>query len=182
LRLPDLNGCELRSAACPEGWHEPKDDCPANSQSACRYFGLSAIMRELSAAAREHFERPRHVGSLNPADPDVAAALVGEPVSGAILQLHLRVDAQGLITAARFKAYGCGWTIACGSLLTERIQNRRLVEIAQFRHHELLEPLAGRAAGESCIARYWLKLRLKRHYAPMRRNQLPQPTLQFEHP
>jgi len=32
LRLPDLNGCELRSAACPEGWHEPKGDCPAQQQ------------------------------------------------------------------------------------------------------------------------------------------------------
>ncbi len=31
LRLPDLNGCELRSAACPEGWHEPKDDCVAKA-------------------------------------------------------------------------------------------------------------------------------------------------------
>ena len=29
LRLPDLNGCELNSAACPAGWHEPKGDCPA---------------------------------------------------------------------------------------------------------------------------------------------------------
>jgi len=31
LRLPDLNGCELRSAACPEGWHESKDDCAVKS-------------------------------------------------------------------------------------------------------------------------------------------------------
>ncbi len=98
-------------------------------------------MWELSAAAREHFERPRHVGSLNPADPEVAAALVGEPVSGAILQLHLRVDERGSITGARFKAYGCGWTIACGSLLTEFIQGRTRLEIAQFRHHELVERL-----------------------------------------
>jgi len=137
-------------------------------------------MRELSAAAREHFERPRHVGSLNPADPDVAAALVGEPVSGAILQLHLRVDAQGLITAARFKAYGCGWTIACGSLLTERIQNRRLVEIAQFRHHELLEPLAIPPEKLYCavLAETALKAALRAHAA----KPTPQSILQFEHP
>lgn len=98
-------------------------------------------MWELSAAAREHFERPRHVGSLEPADPEVVTALVGEPVSGAILQLHLRVDESGLISAARFKAYGCGWLIACGSLLTECIHGRTRVEMAQFRHHELMEKL-----------------------------------------
>lgn len=98
-------------------------------------------MLELSAAAREHFEHPRHVGALNPDSPDVAAALVGEPVSGAVLQLHLRVDAAGRIAAARFKAYGCGWMVACGSLLTEWLQGRTLAEAARFRHHELVESL-----------------------------------------
>ena len=98
-------------------------------------------MLELSAAAREHFEHPRHVGALNPDSPDVAAALVGEPVSGAVLQLYLRVDVAGRIAAARFKAYGCGWTVACGSLLTEWLQGRTLAEAARFRHHELVESL-----------------------------------------
>jgi len=99
-------------------------------------------MLEPSAAARKHFEHPRHVGALDPAAPDVAAALVGEPASGAILQLHLRVDAAGLITAARFKAYGCAWTVACGSLLAEWLEGRTLAEAARFRHHLLVETLA----------------------------------------
>ena len=98
-------------------------------------------MMELSAAAREHFEPPRHVGALNPAAPGVAAVLVGEPVSGAILQLHLRMDVAGLITAARFKVYGCGWMVACGSLLTEWLEDRTLAEAARFRHHLLVEIL-----------------------------------------
>ena len=120
------------------------------------------------------------MGSLNPADPDVAAALVGEPVSGAILQLHLRVDAQGLITAVRFKAYGCGWTIACGSLLTERMQNRRLVEIAQFRHHELVERLDVPPEKLHCavLAETALKAALRAHAVKPTLN----PPLQFEHP
>lgn len=98
-------------------------------------------MLELSAEAREHFEHPRHVGALDPAAPDVAAALVGEPVSGAILQLHLRVDAAGRITAARFRAYGCGWMVACGSLLTEWLEGQTLTEARCFRHHLLAESL-----------------------------------------
>ena len=137
-------------------------------------------MRELSAAAREHFERPRHVGSLNPTDPEVAAVWVGEPVSGAILQLHLRVDERGLITAVRFKAYGCGWTIACGSLLTECIQGRPQVEMAQFRHHELVERLDVPPEKLHCavLAETALKAALRAHAMKPTLN----PTLQFEHP
>lgn len=98
-------------------------------------------MWELSAAAREHFEHPRNVGALDPNEPDVVEARVGEPVSGDVLQLHLRIDPQGLIDTVRFKAYGCGWLIACGSLLTECVEGRSLADTGHFRHRELVEKL-----------------------------------------
>ena len=98
-------------------------------------------MLELSVAAREHFERPRNVGVLDPNEADVAGARVGEPVSGDILQLHLRIDRHGKIDAVRFKAYGCGWLIACGSLFTERLEGRTRQEAGHFRHRELVEKL-----------------------------------------
>ncbi len=107
-------------------------------------------MLDLSAAARNHFEHPRNAGELNADHPDVAAALVGEPASGAILQLHLRIDETGMIAAARFRAYGCGWMIACGSLLTEVVQGRTLNEAMRFRHHELLEKLEVPPAKLAC--------------------------------
>ena len=78
---------------------------------------------------------------MNANAPDVATAWVDEPVSGAILQLQLQVDAAGLIAATRFKAYGCGWLIACGAWLTEWLQGRTLAEAARFQHHELVETL-----------------------------------------
>ena len=99
-------------------------------------------MQPLSTAARTYFEQPRHGGALDTAAPDVVTARVDEPVSGAILQLQLKVDATGLIIAARFKAYGCGWLIACGAWLTEWLQGRTLAEAARFRHHDLVETLA----------------------------------------
>lgn len=99
-------------------------------------------MRELSAAAQDHFEHPRHAGSLNVQHADVATARVGTRIGGEILQLHLRIDARGVIRAVRFKAYGCGWMIACGSLLCELILGQTLIEAAQFRHHTLVERLA----------------------------------------
>ncbi|HRF44321.1 MAG TPA: iron-sulfur cluster assembly scaffold protein [Candidatus Competibacteraceae bacterium] len=99
-------------------------------------------MHKLSLAALAHFEHPRHAGSLNPQHPNVAAARINSPIDRTILQLHLQVDEEGLISAACFKAYGCGWMIACGSLLTERVLGQTLVKAAQFRHHELVERLA----------------------------------------
>lgn len=98
-------------------------------------------MLELSAAARTHFEHPHNVGDLDPDDPAVTTVQVNEPVSGNWLQLALRIDESGRIAAARFKAYGCGWLIACGSLLTELIQGKNRAEAAQFRHHALVETL-----------------------------------------
>jgi NifU-like protein involved in Fe-S cluster formation len=98
-------------------------------------------MRELSAAARTHFAQPRNAGDLDPHDPAVVIAEVSEPISGAILRLSVQVDEHGRIAAARFKAYGCGWLIACGSLLTELIQGKNLTEARQFRHHALVERL-----------------------------------------
>ena len=98
-------------------------------------------MLELSAAARTHFEHPRNVGDLDPDNPAVTTVQVSEPVSGDLLQLALRIDEGGLIAAARFKAYGCGGLIACGSLLTELIQGKNRSEAAQFRHHALVEAL-----------------------------------------
>jgi nitrogen fixation NifU-like protein len=98
-------------------------------------------MLELSAAAREHFEHPRNGGSLEPHESGVVGARVGEPISGDVLQLHLRVNGKGVIVAVRFKAYGCGWLVACGSLLTECVEGRTLVEAGHFRHHALVEKL-----------------------------------------
>ncbi len=98
-------------------------------------------MRELSAAASDHFAHPRHAGGLDADEPDVTTVRVEVPTSGEILQLQLRVDEQGVIAEARFKAYGCGWLIACGSLLTERITGLTLAEAGRFRHHELVERL-----------------------------------------
>ena len=99
-------------------------------------------MHELSPAAREHFAHPHHVGCLDSQQPDVVAARVDSPIGGEILQLHLRINASGIISAVRFKAYGCGWMIACGSLLAETMLGQPVAEAAGFRHHALVERLA----------------------------------------
>ncbi len=137
-------------------------------------------MLELSAAARVHFDHPRHVGALDADTPGVATARVGEPASGAILQLHLRVDATGSITAARFKAYGCGWLIACGSLLAEWLQGRTLGQATRLRHHELVEILDVPPEKLYCAVLAETALRKALHACAAQ--PTPPAAIQFDHP
>ena len=98
-------------------------------------------MQELSVAASDHFAHPRHAGGLDADEPGVTTVRVEVPASGEVLQLQLRLDEPGVIAEARFKAYGCGWLIACSSRLTERMTGLTLAEAGQFRHHELVARL-----------------------------------------
>jgi nitrogen fixation NifU-like protein len=125
-------------------------------------------MPELSAPAREHFTHPRHAGELDPDAVDVATARVGEPASGDILQLQLRINARETIDVVQFKAYGSAWLIACGSLLAERIQGRTLTEAAQFQHDELVETLEVPPTKLHCavLAETALKAALRAWVAP----------------
>jgi NifU-like protein len=69
---------------------------------------------------QEHFDHPRNVGDLIGAD---ATGEAGSLHCGAVLRLSLKVDAaRQTITAAGFKALGCGFLIACASVLTETIK------------------------------------------------------------
>ncbi len=65
----------------------------------------------------EHYENPRNVGTLTDAD---GTATVGNPASGEMLRLTLKVT-DDKIVAAKFRAFGCPTAIASGSILTELI-------------------------------------------------------------
>lgn len=127
-------------------------------------------MHELSPAAREHFEHPCHAGCLNSQQPDIATARVGSPVNGEVLQLHLQINEGRLISAVRFKAYGCGWMIACGSLLAERILGQTLAKAAQFRHHELAEQLTAPPEKLHCAVLAETALKAALHNYAAKRN------------
>jgi nitrogen fixation protein NifU and related proteins len=65
----------------------------------------------------DHFRNPRNAGELPGA---TATVEVSNPVCGDILKLSIRVE-NGRITEARFLCRGCTTSIACASLLTERL-------------------------------------------------------------
>jgi len=81
-----------------------------------------------SEAVWAHYRNPCHAGALDAKAPDVGTGQVGSQADGAVLRLQIQVDGDGVIRAARFKAYGCGATIAAGSLAAQRLQGGTLAQ------------------------------------------------------
>ena len=73
-----------------------------------------------SPAVLDHFEHPRNAGTLADATAQVE---VTNPVCGDILQLAARVEG-GRLAQVRFLCRGCTTSIACASLLTEKLQGK----------------------------------------------------------
>jgi nitrogen fixation NifU-like protein len=96
---------------------------------------------EYSEEVLEHYFNPRNVGGLDEIDADVGAGVLGNPDCGLIMRLHIKVDEEKIIKNARFKAYGCGCTIASGSLLTELLIGKSLDEAGQIDSRSIAEKL-----------------------------------------
>ena len=88
---------------------------------------------------KNHLSNPRHVGELTDAD---AVAEQTNPVCGDRLRLSLHVR-EGRIEAARFLAYGCAPTLACGSALTELIQEMKIEEALALTRQDIARALDG---------------------------------------
>ncbi|HEV2802733.1 MAG TPA: iron-sulfur cluster assembly scaffold protein [Pyrinomonadaceae bacterium] len=92
-----------------------------------------------SEAFKDHLVHPRNAGEL--ADADASAELTN-PVCGDRLRLTLRIR-DGRITAARFLAYGCPPTLACGSALTQMLEGITTQEAAAITRQQLTKFLDG---------------------------------------
>jgi NifU-like protein involved in Fe-S cluster formation len=92
-----------------------------------------------SEALRDHLANPRNAGTVEDADADVELT---NPVCGDRLRLTLRVGG-GRVLGARFLAYGCPPTIACGSALAELVQGKSLEEAARLTRQDVTQRLGG---------------------------------------
>ena len=82
------------------------------------------------------------MGTLDRQDLRVGTGLVGNPVREGVIRLQIQVNPQSLIEAVRFKAYGCGFTIACGSLLSQWVKGVTLDQARAIRHTQIAQALA----------------------------------------
>ncbi len=82
---------------------------------------------------------PRNGGVLE--NPDLAGH-AGTPGRGALMVLFLKLDGDR-IAEAKYQTYGCGPTIASGSMLTEMIVGRAITECRELTVEDLIEALDG---------------------------------------
>src|SRR2546423_5029356 len=88
---------------------------------------------------KDHIAHPRNAGELSDAN---AIAEETNPVCGDRLRLSLRID-NGKIEAARFLAYGCAPTLACGSVLTEMIEGISVDDANKLTRNQIVNALGG---------------------------------------
>ncbi|EXI62107.1 Fe-S cluster assembly scaffold IscU [Mannheimia granulomatis] len=89
----------------------------------------------------DHYENPRNVGTFDKEASDIGTGMVGAPACGDILRLQIKVNEQGIIEDARFKAYGCGSAIASSSLITEWVKGKSLDEAGAIKNSDIAEEL-----------------------------------------
>ena len=94
-----------------------------------------------SAQVLDHYENPRNVGKLDTNSADVGTGMVGAPACGDVLKLQIEIH-DGIITDAKFKAYGCGSAIASSSLVTEMLKGRTIEQATAIKNSDIAEELA----------------------------------------
>ncbi|MCW5198517.1 Fe-S cluster assembly protein NifU [Desulfobulbus sp. F4] len=89
---------------------------------------------------QEHFISPKNVGEL---DKPSGTGEVGSLACGDALKLTIKVDANGIITDAKFKTFGCASAIASSSVLTEIIKGMHVDEAAKLTNQQIADALGG---------------------------------------
>ncbi|PYS84990.1 MAG: iron-sulfur cluster assembly scaffold protein [Acidobacteria bacterium] len=101
--------------------------------------GRGSLTLPYSETFKDHLANPRNAGELADAN---ATAEQTNPVCGDRLRLSLRLR-DGRIEAARFLAYGCPPTLACGSVLAEMIEGMKVEDAVKLTRKEIADALGG---------------------------------------
>ena len=97
---------------------------------------------------KDHLANPRNAGVLEDAD---AEAEQSNPVCGDRLRLALRLR-DGRVEAARFLAYGCPPTLACGSALAGMLEGMTVEEAARLTRQQIADTAGGLPARKTHAA------------------------------
>ena len=95
----------------------------------------------------DHYQNPRNVGTFGTSKEvagrsDIGVGIVGAPECGDVMQLQIKVSADGRIEDAKFKCFGCGSAIASSSLATEWIKGKSVDEALAIQNTQIVEELS----------------------------------------
>ena len=97
---------------------------------------------EYSKEVMDLYNNPHNIGSLDERDKQVGTSVVGSPSCGDVIKLQIKVDDEGKISEAKFKAFGCGAAIASSSLITDWVKGKTLEEAEEIKNREVAEFLS----------------------------------------
>jgi nitrogen fixation NifU-like protein len=90
----------------------------------------------------DHYDNPRNIGAFDKNESGVGTGLVGAPACGDVMKLQIKVGADGRISDAKFKTFGCGSAIASSSLATEWVKGKTLDEAEKIKNTEIAQHLS----------------------------------------
>ncbi|CAG36959.1 Fe-S cluster assembly protein NifU [Desulfotalea psychrophila] len=97
-------------------------------------------MWEYTNKVQQHFLQPQNVGEIENAS---GTGDVGSLACGDALKLTIAIDANDIITDAKFKTFGCASAIASSSVLTEMIVGMSVEEAVKVTNEDIAERLGG---------------------------------------
>ena len=99
---------------------------------------MQYMLKTYSEEAIDHFLNPRNLGQIE--SPDGFGRVTGP--CGDTMEIYLRING-GMITNATFLTDGCGPSIASGSMATELIKGKSIVEAQNISQDDILSALGG---------------------------------------
>lgn len=86
----------------------------------------------------DHFECPYHKGRLD--DPS-GSHCERNPLCGDVVQMDVRIDADGRVTDCYFDGRGCAISQAAASILCENVEGKLVDEVRALQADDVLEML-----------------------------------------
>jgi nitrogen fixation NifU-like protein len=85
---------------------------------------------------------PKNLGAFPAGTPSVGTGIVTSSECGDVVKLQVQVNAEGVITDARFKTYGCGSAIASSAYVTELLKGKTLAQADALRRDAIMHELS----------------------------------------
>jgi len=99
---------------------------------------MEDMRRTYSEKVIDHFLNPRNLGKIQ--EPDGFGRIIGP--CGDTMEIYLRMRNDRVIDVS-FWTDGCGTTIASGSMVTELVKGRSVIEAQKITKDDVLDALGG---------------------------------------